>query len=104
MNGRRIMNGLLAIAVVAAAPAAIHGVGFLSSRWAASAAERQPLYYKAPTGNPDYPPTPKKGGAARDYLPVYDEPGEAPKASAQPAAPEKEHKVLYYRNPMGLPD
>src|SRR5205823_5402565 len=41
----------------------------------------------------------------RDYVPVYEEPGE-PRAqpAAQPAAPGKERKVLYYRNPMGLPD
>ena len=66
-------------------------------------AERQPLYYQDPTGKPDYSPTPKKDAHGRDYVPVYEEPGET-KATAQPAAPQKERKILYYRNPMGLPD
>src|SRR5712691_6192565 len=100
---RRSKLGFLAVALIAMALAIDSERGQLSSS-TASAAERQPLYYQDPTGKPDYSPTPKKDAASRDYLPVYDEPEETAKAPAQPAAPEKERKVLYYRNPMGLPD
>src|SRR6266700_6237008 len=88
--------GFPAVALIAA---------LLASSPMASAVERQPLYYQDPTGKPDYSPTPKKDAEGRDYVPVYEEPGAASeKPAAQPAAPEKERKVLYYRNPMGLPD
>ncbi len=71
----------------------------------AHAAERTPLYYQDPSGKPEYSPTPKKDSAGRDYVPVYGEPGEpSAKPPAQPAAPKGERKILYYRNPMGLPD
>jgi Cu(I)/Ag(I) efflux system membrane fusion protein len=74
----------------------------------AVAAERTPLYYQEPSGKPDYWPTPKKDTEGRDYVPVYDEPGAAPTStSTSPApapAPSGDRKILYYRNPMGLPD
>ena len=39
----------------------------------------------------------------RDYLPVYD--GDEPSAALKPkAAIDPNRKILYYRNPMGLPD
>src|SRR5207248_4052299 len=51
---------------------------------------------------------PKKNADGRDYGPVYDEPGAAPASTPAPsapaAAPGGERKILYYRNPMGLPD
>jgi membrane fusion protein, copper/silver efflux system len=71
----------------------------------AAAAERTPLYYQDPSGKPDYSPTPKKDVEGRDYVPVYDEPGASPPAPPAPAAaPGGDRKILYYRNPMGLPD
>jgi membrane fusion protein, copper/silver efflux system len=74
----------------------------------AAAAERTPLYYQDPSGKPDYSPTPKKDPEGRDYVPVYDEPGAAPANTpalrAPAAASGGERKILYYRNPMGLPD
>src|SRR5207237_7619660 len=74
----------------------------------AAAAERTPLYYQDPSGKPDYSPTPKKDAAGRDYVPVYDDTGATPApvgaASPPPAVPGGERKILYYRNPMGLPD
>jgi Cu(I)/Ag(I) efflux system membrane fusion protein len=51
---------------------------------AAAAAERAPLNYKDPSGKPDYSPTPKKDAEGRDYVPVYDEPGEAAPATPAP--------------------
>src|SRR5438270_2308207 len=72
----------------------------------AAAADRTPLYYQDASGKPDYSPTPKKDAEGRDYVPVYDEPGAAPASTPAPpaAAPSGERKILYYRNPMGLPD
>src|SRR5436309_13235357 len=74
----------------------------------AAAAERTPLYYQDPSGKPDYSPIPKKDAEGRDYVPVYDEQGAAPASTpaspAPAAAPGGERKILYYRNPMGLPD
>ncbi|TMJ60088.1 MAG: efflux transporter periplasmic adaptor subunit, partial [Alphaproteobacteria bacterium] len=72
----------------------------------AAAADRTPLYYQDPSGKPDYSATPKKDAEGRDYVPVYDEPGAAPASTPAPpaAAPRRERNILYYRNPMGLPD
>jgi Cu(I)/Ag(I) efflux system membrane fusion protein len=71
----------------------------------ASAAERRILYYRDPMGKPYYSAEPKKDSMGMDYIPVYE--GEennvpAPPPTA-PAAAAK-GKLLYYRNPMGLPD
>jgi len=68
------------------------------------------IYYRDPDGKPFYSLEPKKTADGRDYRPVHasedvsfeDEPvqaAEAPAASAQGGK-----RVLYYRNPMGLPD
>ena len=74
----------------------------------AAAADRTILYYRDPTGAPYWSSTPKKDQQGRDYLPVYlgEEPafgpgGELKKPTRAATAPRK---VLYYRNPMGLPD
>jgi Cu(I)/Ag(I) efflux system membrane fusion protein len=66
----------------------------------------KPLYYQDPGGKPIYSPTPKKTPEGRDFKPVYAEgsgssgnqPGSAPQL------PERRTAILYYRNPMGLPD
>ena len=60
------------------------------------------LYYRDPTGKPEYSPTPKKDDFGRDYLPVH-ESEEAPVGVLVPEPP-KGGRILYYRNPMGLPD
>src|SRR5712692_10794225 len=70
--------------------------------------ERKILYYKDPMGKPDYSPAPKKDETGTDYIPVYEgeEKGAQPRpatATAEPARAGK-GKILYYRNPMGLPD
>jgi Cu(I)/Ag(I) efflux system membrane fusion protein len=74
----------------------------------AAAADRMALYYRDPSGAPYWSATPKKDKQGRDYLPVFEdeEPafgpgGEIKKASRVTAGPRK---ILYYRNPMGLPD
>ncbi len=62
------------------------------------------LYYKDPMGKPDYSPVPKKDSMGMDFLPVYE--GEEDNGASPPAAatPKASGKILYYRNPMGLPD
>ena len=78
----------------------------------ASATERPILYYRDQTGAPYWSATPKNDAQGRAYLPVYDDTEPTfdppPRASLPPLTPLKlgraERKVLYYRNPMGLPD
>ena len=69
---------------------------------------RQPLYYQDPDGKPFYAPGPKQTADGRDYRPVLDD-GPATLAvttapTALPSSGGSDHRVLYYRNPMGLPD
>jgi len=71
----------------------------------AAAADRTILYYRDPSGAPFWSATPKKDAQGRDYLPVHGD--DEPALAAQPKKPQaagSERKVLYYRNPMGLPD
>jgi len=70
------------------------------------------LYYRDPDGLPDYSTTPKKTSAGKDYVPVRE--GDDVDFDAKPkaAAPmkdasgreDKQNRVRFYRNPMGLPD
>jgi membrane fusion protein, copper/silver efflux system len=65
---------------------------------------RIPLYYQDPDGKPLYAAAPKKTQDGRDYVPVFEDKA-ASAGTAPPAKPSGEsHRVLYYRNPMGLPD
>jgi membrane fusion protein, copper/silver efflux system len=75
---------------------------------AAPSSDCKILYYRDPSGAPYWSAEPKKDANGRDYLPVYDdeEPafgpgGELQKPTRQASGPRK---ILYYRNPMGLPD
>jgi membrane fusion protein, copper/silver efflux system len=65
------------------------------------------LYWRHPDNATDYAAGPKKTDDGRDFVPVYDD-EEPDFAEAKPKLPSKdavgEKKVLYYRNPMGLPD
>src|SRR5262245_656365 len=78
----------------------------LAPESAAAAAERKVLYYRDPSGAPYWSAEPKKDAQGRDYLPVFEdeeisfEPG-GKKPLAATGGPRK---ILYYRNPMGLPD
>ena len=71
----------------------------------AAAAERTILYYRDPAGAPFWSATPKNDAQGRAFVPVYDdaEPTFDP-PPAQPKTAQGERKILYYRNPMGLPD
>ncbi len=75
---------------------------------AAAPKERKVLYWRHPEGDTDFSAQPKKTGDGRDYVAVYDD-EEADFAQAKPMEPPKSaggapKKILYYRNPMGLPD
>jgi membrane fusion protein, copper/silver efflux system len=117
---------LLGVAALAAASGAVGGYWLArhpelvpampelpsaSSQAAEPAMARPVLYYRDPSGRPYWSATPKKDERGRDYLPVHEgeetglEPGPpATRAAAQAAPSSGERKVLYYRNPMGLPD
>jgi Cu(I)/Ag(I) efflux system membrane fusion protein len=68
--------------------------------------DRPPLYYQDPDANPFYAAGPKKTTDGRDYKPVFVDgttaQAEAPPPPAKPTGGER--RILYYRNPMGLPD
>jgi Cu(I)/Ag(I) efflux system membrane fusion protein len=64
------------------------------------------LYWQHPDGKPDYSATPKKTDDERDFVPIYEEATKeiTSNTSAAKAKPSGNRKILYYRNPMGLPD
>jgi membrane fusion protein, copper/silver efflux system len=70
------------------------------------AAERKILYYRDPSGAPSWSAEPKKDAQGRDYLPVFEdeEISFEPGGNEPVAATSGPRKILYYRNPMGLPD
>jgi Cu(I)/Ag(I) efflux system membrane fusion protein len=72
----------------------------------AAAADRKILYYRDPSGAPYWSAEPKKDADGRDYLPVYEdeEISFEPRGKKPTATAGGPRKILYYRNPMGLPD
>jgi membrane fusion protein, copper/silver efflux system len=120
----RIIRSMLIPAAVIAAGVGGYGVGRhapdLSSMTAATAGRADApnpnpsgpvIYYQDPDGKPAYSAGPKSTPDGRSYRTIhasedvsYDK-VEAPEtAEAQPGKPAGNRKVLYYRNPMGLPD
>ncbi|MGW1423903.1 efflux RND transporter periplasmic adaptor subunit [Bradyrhizobium manausense] len=85
---------------------ALVGYGSLNGTFAprASAADRTPLYYRDPSGAPLWSAAPKKDDRGRDYLPVYDDDQATPARAKPQQQAGSPRKILYYRNPMGLPD
>lgn len=68
------------------------------------------VYYRHPDGDPAYSATPRKTGDGRDFVAVrasedisFDAPASAETMAADQAVP-RDRRILYYRNPMGLPD
>jgi Cu(I)/Ag(I) efflux system membrane fusion protein len=113
----KAMNTLRILAVAAAGLAAAGGGlywwgGVPSVQWAhsqqsgsaAPAAGRPVLYYRDPGGVPVWSAVPKTDQQGRAFVPVYED--EAPSFDPAPKAQaaNADRKVLYYRNPMGLPD
>jgi len=75
----------------------------------AQAAQQPALYYRDPDGLPAYALQPKQTADGRAYRPVYmnDDPVsfEVPDMPVSTVATTAEnHKIRFYRNPMGLPD
>ena len=70
----------------------------------ATAAERKILYYRDPSGAPSWSATPKNDAQGRAFVPVYDDAEPTFDPTAKPAVAQSGRKVLFYRNPMGLPD
>jgi membrane fusion protein, copper/silver efflux system len=72
---------------------------------ATAEAVKTPLYYQDPDGKPFYAAAPQKMPDGRDYVPVFEDPPIAGGPGTAPAPkPNAQRRVLYYRNPMGLPD
>jgi membrane fusion protein, copper/silver efflux system len=73
----------------------------------ASPVERKVLYWRHPDSDTDFSAESKMTDDGRPYVPVYDD-QEADFAEAKPKQPSIDaagpKKLLYYRNPMGLPD
>jgi membrane fusion protein, copper/silver efflux system len=71
-----------------------------------AAAERKTLYYRDPSGAPFWSAEPKKDAQGRDYVPVFEdeEISFEPRGKKPTAMASGPRKILYYRNPMGLPD
>lgn len=69
-----------------------------------------PLYFQDPDGKPFYAAEPHRTSDGRDYTPVFVDPPNAQSAPAPEAtapassSPPDRGRILYYRNPMGLPD
>ncbi|WP_296710927.1 efflux RND transporter periplasmic adaptor subunit [Rhodoblastus sp.] len=66
------------------------------------------IYYRDPDGRPAYSATPRKTADGRAFAPVHasEDVGFEGKPTAAVSAPVggAPKKILYYRNPMGLPD
>ncbi len=121
---RKLLTG--GIAIVAVLSASVAGYRLGAGAWptlrtstmdaapdaaavpAAVPKERKVLYWKHPDNDADFAAAPKKTDEGRDYVAVYDD-QEADFAQAKPKKPPTTAsgaatKLLYYRNPMGLPD
>lgn len=88
---------------------AMRALGDDETKPTTSAGSGAVLYYRHPDGNPVYSATPTQTDDGRDFTSVFagedvsfDEPGKADTMAADSGTGERE--VLYYRNPMGLPD
>nr|WP_210256877.1 efflux RND transporter periplasmic adaptor subunit [Agrobacterium tumefaciens] len=71
------------------------------------------IYYRHPGGDPAWSAQPAKTSDGRDFIPVRasedvsfaDTPeSRGPEIAAAGGAPAAKRKILFYRNPMGLPD
>ncbi len=94
----------------------VEGVAFSAPATSktAPAASGSVIYYRDPDGKPYYAATPRKTADGRDYLPVLTSEdvsfdgratiGNPSEATSEASATPGTKRILYYRNPMGLPD
>src|ERR1700704_1229641 len=77
--------------------------GMPAAEGMASAAERKILYYRDPSGAPNWSAESKKDANGRDWLPVFEdeEISFEPAGEKPPPTTSGPRKILYYRNPMG---
>jgi Cu(I)/Ag(I) efflux system membrane fusion protein len=112
------MNRAVSTAVILAAVGAAGTGGYWAARHglnmpmlamakppAASAPSGPVIYYQDPDGKPFYSAEPKQTADGRPYRAVHasEDVSFEPQESETTSAPS-EKKILYYRNPMGLPD
>jgi Cu(I)/Ag(I) efflux system membrane fusion protein len=88
--------------------ARVEGTASVPAR-AGSAGTGPVIYYRDPDGRPAYAPVPRKTADGRDFTAVHaseDIGFEESPTQTKVAAPAggEPRKILYYRNPMGLPD
>jgi len=108
--GYKVGNGELRLPPL---PAAARAYLPASLKAGAASKEAPPsgpvIYYRHPDGEPAYSATPAKTKDGRDFVAVlasedvsFDEPAEEAVPASEAGAGER--VILYYRNPMGLPD
>lgn len=84
-------------------PAAL--VELLGARAQTPASEGAVIYYRDPDGRPFYSAEPKQTSDGRNFIPVRASEDVSFEDAPQPQAQSADQKrILYYRNPMGLPD
>lgn len=98
-----MIRNLIALIGVALIAGGIYWFGFHHSDPSAPA-ERKVLYYRDPMGGADTSPVPKKDSMGMDYLPVYADKVQKPDTQTPQQQTGDRGRILYYRNPMGLPD
>ncbi len=113
---RRVAWSLLILAAVVAAGVGGYRIGrqgpAVPSTTATAAqhssASGPVIYYQDPDGKPFYSAEPKSTPDGRSYRAVYASEDisfdDADKAESGEASAPSDRKILYYRNPMGLPD
>jgi len=117
---RAILIMLIALAAAGCGRATNSETPDKSGDGAESADSKKILYYRDTMGGSDTSPVPKKDSMGMDYIPVYedeaapknvddegsnmDEPSSDKERSTGEARSSGKGKLLYYRNPMGLPD
>lgn len=71
----------------------------------AEAGPKPILYYRDPSGAPNWSASPKRNSAGQPYLPVFDDEDVSfDQKTTAPKLTSSDRRVLYYRNPMGLAD
>lgn len=106
------MNKTILWTALVASGLGVLGGYWLTSRLAPSTpppvvqAEKKPLFYRHPMNPSITSPVPAKDEMGMDYVPVYEqaEKDTKPAAPSESSSRNQEGKILYYRNPMGLPD